>query len=92
MCFANDFELLAVVWSLDQFEHFILGKEYIIATDRKALTSALDENNSKKTYQFRLTRCVDRLLLYRFRIIHIPGKDIGIIDYLSREPNGDLLQ
>ena len=32
---------------------------------------------------------MDRLLPYQFKIVHIPGKDLGIVDYLSREPNGE---
>ena len=61
----------------------------MIATHHKALVSALDENRSNKTYQFRLTRWIDRLLPYQFRVVHIPGKDMGIVDYLSRDPNGE---
>ena len=57
----------------------------MIATYHKALVSALDENKSNKIYQSRLTR----LLLYKFKVIHIPGKDMGIVDYLSRDPKGE---
>ena len=66
-----------------------MGKEFVIATDHKALTSALGEHRSNKRYQSRLTRWVDQLLPYQFKVIHIPGKDMGIVDYLSREPNGE---
>ena len=58
----NELELLAVVWSVDRIKHYLLGKEFVIATDHKALVSALDENKSNKTYQSRMTRWVDRLL------------------------------
>ena len=85
----NELELLAVVWSVDQFKHYLLGKKFVIATDHKALVSALDENRSNKTYQSRLTRWVDRLLPYQFKVVHIPGKDMGIVDYLSRDPKGE---
>ena len=85
----NELELLAVVWSVDRFKHYLLGKEFVIATDHKALVSALDENKSNKTYQSRLTRWVDTLLPYQFKVIHLPGKDMGIVDYLSRNPKGE---
>ena len=85
----NELELLAVVWAVDRFKHYLLGKEFVIATDHKALTSALGEHRSNKTYQSRLTRWVDRLLPYQFTITHIPGRDMSIVDYLSREPNGE---
>ena len=85
----NELELLAVVWAVDRYKHYLLGKPFIIATDHKALTSALDGNKSNKTYQSRLTRLVDRLLPYQFNIVHIPGRDMGIVDYLSRDPFND---
>ena len=85
----NELELLAVVWAVDRFKHYLLGKEFVIVTDHKALTSALEENRSNKTYQSRLTRWVDRLLAYQIKITHIPGRDRGIVDYLSREPTGE---
>ena len=84
----NELELLAVVWAVDRFEHYLLGKEFVIATDHKALTSAFGEHRSNKTYQSRLIRWVDRLLLYQFKVIYILGMVMGIVDYLSREPNG----
>ena len=82
-------QLLAVVWAVDRYKHYLLGKSFTIATDHKALTSALDGNKSNKTYQSRLTRWVDRLLPYHFNIVHIPGRDMGIVDYLSRDPFKD---
>ena len=84
----NELELLAVVWSVDRFKHYLLGKEFTLATDHKALTSALGEHKSNKTYQSRLTRWVDRLLPYQFKVVHIPGKDMEIVDYFSRDPIG----
>ena len=61
----------------------------MIVTDHKALRSALEGNRSNKNYQSRLTRWVGSLLSYQFKIVHIPGKDMGIEDYLSREPTGE---
>ena len=51
----NELELLAVVWAVDRYKHYLLGKPFTIATDHKALTTALDVNQSNKTYQSRLT-------------------------------------
>ena len=85
----NELELLAVVWDVDRFKNYLLLKEFILATDHKALTSALGEKKSNKTYQSRLTRWVDKLLPYQFKIVHKPGKDMGVVDYMSREPNGE---
>ena len=82
----NELELLAVVWSVDRFKHYLLGKESILATDHKALTSALGDYKSNKLWQSRLTRWVDPLLPYQIKVVHIPGKDMWIVDYLSRDP------
>ena len=84
----NELELLAVTWAVDRFKNCFLGREFTIATDHKALTSALGDNRSNKTYQSQLTRWVDRLLPYQFKITHIIGGDMGIVYHLSREPNG----
>ena len=45
---SNDLKLLAVVWSVDRFKHYLLGKEFILAADHKVLISALWEHKSKK--------------------------------------------
>ena len=82
-------ELLAVVWAVDRYKHYLLGKSFTIATYHKALTSALDGNKSNKTHQSRLTRWVDQLLSYQFKLVHIPGRDMGIVYYLSRDPFKD---
>ena len=73
----NELELLAVVWSVDRFKHYLLGKEFVIAIDHEALTSTFGENRSNKIYQSRVTRWVDRLLPYQFKVVHIPGRDYG---------------
>ena len=44
----NELELLAVVWSVDRFKNNLLGKKFVLATDHKALTSALGKHKSNK--------------------------------------------
>ena len=39
----------------------------------------------------RLTRWVNRLLPFNLKISHIPGKDMGFTDLLSRLPSGKAL-
>ena len=64
----NEQELVAVGWSVDRFKHYLLGNDFVIVTDHKALTCALEVNRSNKTYQSRLRRLVDKLLRYEFMI------------------------
>ena len=33
----NELKLLAVLWSVDRFKHYLLAKKFVIATDYKAL-------------------------------------------------------
>ena len=85
----NELELLAVVWSLEHFKHYLFGTEFTLQTDHRALLTALNENRGNKTYQSRLTRWVDRLLPFNFNLEHIPGKNMGFADYLSRHPKNN---
>ena len=73
----NELEMLGVVWATEHFKNYLYGAEFEIATDYKALLSVLNANQNIKTIQSRLTRSVDRLLPFNFKIKHIPGKDMG---------------
>ena len=84
----NELELLAIVWALEHFKYYLYGNKFILQTDHQALLSALKNNRGIKTYQSRLSRWVDRLLPFNFTIEHIPGKNMGFADYLSRNPSG----
>ena len=82
----NELELLAVVWSCEFFRNYLLGNQFQILTDQKAIVTALTENWGNKTHQSRLTRWEDRMLPFEFTISHIAGAKIGMADYLSRSP------
>ena len=83
----NELELLAVVWSLEHFKYYLFGSHFTLQTDHQAQLSALKNNRGNKTYQSRLTRWVDRLLPFHFKVKHIAGKNMGFADYLCRHPN-----
>ena len=77
----NQLETLAVVWGAEYFQNYILGRSFLIVTDQKALISLLNGNNKKnKTMFSRLTRSLDRLIPFDFRIEHKPGAKIGLAD------------
>ena len=82
----NELELLAVVWSCEFFRNYLLGNQFQLLTDHKAIVTALTENWGNKTYQSRLTRWADRMLPFEYTISHIAGAKIGMVDYLSRSP------
>ena len=83
----NELELLAVVWSLEHFKYYLIGSHFTLQRDHQALISALKINRGNKTYHSRLTRWVDRLLPFDFKVEHIAGKNMGFADYLSCYPN-----
>ena len=83
----NELELLGVVWAIDYFKYYLFVKNFIVLTDHRALLSVLKSHRSNKSYNSRLTRWTDRLLPFDFNIEHIPGTRMGLIDYISRQPN-----
>ena len=50
---SNKLEVFAVIWAVDEKKYYLLGTTIIIATDHKALTSAIDTNSSNKVSQSR---------------------------------------
>ena len=85
----NELELLGLVWALDHFKNYLLGKQFSILTDHKALIGALKDDKYTKTAQSRLTHWADKLPPFDFTVEHLPGKDMGFVDYLSRHPSGE---
>ena len=77
----NELELLAIVWSCKHFRNYLLGNNFELLTDHKAIISALKTNRGNKSYQSRLTRWADRLLPFNCDIYHISGSKLGIVDY-----------
>ena len=47
----------------------------------------MKEHRSNKSYNSRQNRWVDRLLPFDFNIEHVPGAKMGLVDYISHQPN-----
>ncbi len=73
-------ECLAVKWALDSLKYYLLGREFILETDHKALLwlQRMKDTNS------RITRWYLAMQPFRFSIQHVPGKENLTADYLSR--------
>ena len=82
----NELELLGIVWSINYFKYYLYGKNFTVVTHHRALLSILKEHRSKKLYNSRLSRWIDRLLPDNFTIEHMPGAKMGLVDYISRNP------
>ena len=56
-------------------------------TGHRDLLSILKENRSNKSYNSRLARWIDRLLPFQFDIEPLLRAEMGLLDYISRDPN-----
>lgn len=73
-------EALAIVWSVERFRYYLLGKKFQIYSDCKAL-KFLFSIRSKPCA--RIERWVLRLQTFDYEVVHVAGKD-NIADTLSR--------
>ena len=73
-------ELLAVVYTLDKFQAYLVGSDIIIFTDHSALKYLLTKQNSKA----RLIKWVLLLQEFNLQIRDIKGVENVIVDHLSR--------
>ena len=71
---------------VEYFQNYILGRNFLVVTDHKAVIFLWNGNNKNKTIFSRLTRWLDRLIPFDFQIELKPGAKIGLADYLSRHP------
>ena len=82
----NELEFLGVVWSIEHFNYHLYGTPFTVITDHRALLSIMRENKANKSYTSRLTGWVVRLLPFDFTIDHLPISKMGLVDYISRDP------
>lgn len=73
-------EALALVWAVERFQQFLLGKEFELVSDCKPLETIFGPRSKPCA---RIERWVMRLMAFKYRIIHKPGKT-NIADCLSR--------
>lgn len=80
-------ECLAIVWSVDKFNHYLYGRRFNILSDHKPLVW-LDsvEDPGAKLLRWRL-----KLNNYNYKIDYTPGKTNYVADELSRNNYRDLL-
>ena len=76
-------EALAVVLACERFRCYLIGSEFTLITDCKAVELILRNPNAKPPVRF--ARFLIRLMDYDFTVIHKPGTD-NMADYLSRNP------
>ena len=76
-------ECLAIIFSISRFDFYLRGKEFILEVDHKPLLYLA----TFKGKNDRLLRWALALQTYKFRVVHIAGKDNLGADLLSRSSN-----
>lgn len=79
---ASETECLAVVWAVNQFEHFLIDAPFTIVTDHIALVWL----PTKKFGNARLLRWALCLEKFKYRVVHRKGRNNVNADWLSRHP------
>ena len=70
----------------EHFGNYLLGNQFEILTDHKAIISALKTNRGNKTYQSRPLDGPTRFHHSNFSVNHIAGSKLGIVDYFRSPP------
>ena len=81
-------EALAVAWALEDSRFFTMGcDELVVATDHKSLIKLLGDRALDDIRNPRLFRLKQRTLMWKYQIVHVPGKENHAADAASRYPS-----
>lgn len=80
-------ELLAVVYGVERFSMYLLGRPFKVITDHRPLEAICTKNLTLAPP--RVQRLLLRLQGYDMQVEYIPGKNNTVPDWLSRAPNQD---
>jgi hypothetical protein len=78
-------EALRMIYSVTKFRHYLLGKRFTFHVDHSALVYLV----SKASLTGKLARWTLLLQEYEFDIVHQPGAQHVVADYLSRLESGE---
>ena len=78
---AYDLELVAVIYALKMWRHYLMGRNFLLLTDHHSLTNYF----SQSTLNARQARQVDFLSGFYFEIKHLKGKENHVADTLSQK-------
>jgi hypothetical protein len=79
-------ELLAVVYFVQQFKHFLLGRKFLVRTDNSAVRYWMRIHSETYDPQGQTARWMVKLAMFDFDIKHRPGKQHSNADGVSRTP------
>lgn len=72
-------ELLAIIFGIEHFRYYLLGRKFKIITDHNPLKFLDSVKQNSKLIRWKL-----KLAEYDYEIVYKPGKEHGNVDYLSR--------
>ncbi|XP_069370624.1 uncharacterized protein [Paralichthys olivaceus] len=73
-------EALAIKWAIDTLKYYLVGKDFVLETDHRALQWL----HRMRDFNSRITRWHLSLQPYKFTVKYKAGKDNAIADFLSR--------
>ena len=77
-------EAYGVLRAIKKWSHYLLGVEFTVVTDHAANVYLMDPTRTHKSI---INNWVIELSIYKYKIIHRPGKTLFIEDGFSRSPN-----
>ena len=82
---ATEKEALALVWSVERWRHYLLGRSFILEVDHEPL-KMLFSTKGVDRMSLRLARWSTRLMMFKFELRYKKGSLHVLPDYLSRFP------
>ena len=76
-----EWEMLAVVHSLEKYHYYAYGRHVVVESDHKTLEAIFKKPLSSAPP--RIARMLARIQKYDVEITYVPGKDIPLADALS---------